>query len=83
MFVMHLMSTTDSSEICIVCFPEKFKSLVNKNVMHQEVTHAIKRDSKANPEQVIKVVLHSKKQSCDSWQGKNQKEKVIVFKETR
>ena len=56
---MYLMRSADSFKICIVGIPENFKTLVNKNIMYQEVREPIGSDPNSDPEQRIIPILHS------------------------
>jgi hypothetical protein len=53
---------------------------VNEDVMHKEIGETIKGDPQADPEQEVKALLHTKKQSGNPGNSKNQKEEIIVFK---
>ena len=49
MFVMNFMSSPDGFKIEVVRFSKKFKSLMNKNIMHKEVRESIDGNAKTNP----------------------------------
>lgn len=61
MLMMYLVCSADSFEIGIVGIPENFKTLVNKNIMYQEVRKSVGSDPNADPKQCIIPILHSNK----------------------
>ena len=54
MFVVHFMSPADRFQINRICFAEYFESLMNKNIMNDEIGEAIKSNSQPDPEEGIK-----------------------------
>ena len=57
--MMDLMSPANSFKIGIVGIPENLKTLVNKDIMYQEVRQPISGDTKSDPKQCVIPVLHS------------------------
>ena len=80
--VMCFMCSSYGSEIIIIGLPKNFKALVNEYIMYNEISKAINSDASTDPEPIIEIIFHSKKQSCNSRQGKNQKEIIVMLKES-
>ena len=78
-FVMHFMGATNGFEISIVGFSQNLKALMDENIVHKKVTKSIQGDAQTDPKQIIISGLHPKKQSGNTGQSKNQKEKIIVL----
>jgi hypothetical protein len=81
MLVMHFMRPPDGCEITVLTVPEKPETLVYENIVYEEISKAIDRYAKSYPEQEIITVLQSNEQADDTRNGKDQKEKIIVFEE--
>jgi hypothetical protein len=79
---MHFVRPADGPEISIIGVAKQFEPLVNKNIMHQEISEAIQCNTQPYPEEKIKPVLHANEQRCYSRDGKDQEEEIIVFKKT-
>src|SRR6185312_4156720 len=82
MFMVHFMCAPNRFKINVVRVSKNFKPLVNKNVMNQEISHAVQSNSHANPKKKIITIHPSKKQAGNAWQRKNDKEEIIVFYKT-
>lgn len=80
--MVHFMSTSYRPEVSVICFPEEPEPLMNENVVYKKVGHPVNGNSQANPEKVIIAGLHPKEKSCDTGNGENEKEKIVVLKET-
>jgi hypothetical protein len=80
--VVHFMRAPDGCEIAVLTVPEKPETLVNKNIMHQEIGKSINGNTKADEEQEIITVLHSDKKADDTGNGKDQEEEIVVLEES-
>jgi hypothetical protein len=78
--MMHFVRSSDRLKIEVVRFSQKLKPLMNEDIMYKEIGESVEGDSQTNPEQEIIALLHAKKQSGNSGNGKNQEEEIIVFK---
>lgn len=81
--MMDLVCPSYGLEIFIIGVSEELKTLMNKYVMHQKIGETVKGYAQTNPEQKIKTLLHSEKQSSNARESKNQKEKVVVLEKSR
>jgi hypothetical protein len=80
MFMMHFVGTPDGLEIFIIAVTKNLKSLMNENIMDEEIGKAIKRNTQSYPEKRIIPVLHSYIQTYNSRNCKDEEEEIIVFK---
>ncbi|MGV3684611.1 MAG: hypothetical protein ACO1NS_03230 [Daejeonella sp.] len=54
---------------------------MDKDIVYEEVSEAIQSDPKAYPKKKVETILQTQIQGDDTGNSKDQKEKIIMFKE--
>lgn len=80
MFVMDFMGSSYRFCIPVVGIPKYFKSLVNKNIVHQKIGHSVNKNSNANGQSRPKIVFSPKDYKTTANDSIKNKEKIIAFK---
>ena len=80
MFMMYLMGSSHSSGIPIICVPEYFETLVDKNVVHQKVRGTVSHYSKAYGVAVPKPRVGRDHDKGHANNGIEDEESVITLK---
>jgi hypothetical protein len=82
MFVVNFMCFSDSPEIDVVGAFKPIETLVDKNIVHQEVTYAVGSDAEPHPYAPVISSHHTKHDEQPGRNGENQKEYIIFFKKS-
>ena len=77
--MMHLVRLTDSPEIGRICASQYLQSLMDEQVMHEEISSTIYCDPQTNAEQETEILLNAKHQTGSPRYGKNEEEEVILL----
>lgn len=81
--MMHFMCFTDGAEINIIGATEKIKTLVDEDIVHQEICEPIDGDSESDVKAVIHTVSNTEKNQDHAGDGEDQEEGIVLFKESR
>lgn len=83
MFVVDFMRFSDSPEIHIVCPAKQLETLVDEDVVHQEIGSAIYGDANTHPKFWICPARHRAEiDERHAGNGENQEEEIVFFKKT-
>jgi len=76
MFVMHFMGFSNGPEVSVIRIPQKVKSLVDKDIMHQKISKSIEGYAQSGPKHRVEVG-ESDHQAYDSRYGKYQEKQIV------
>jgi hypothetical protein len=82
MAVVHFMRPADGTDISAFAAVEPFETLVDDDIMHQEISRSIGHDAKANSLHPPDLLYSSEKYQQHARYGKDHKEPVVVLKKT-
>lgn len=82
MLMMHLMRPADGTDIGAVAAGEPFETLMNDNIMHQEIAKAIGHDAKADGLYPPHMTECANINQQDAGYSKDDEERIILFKKT-
>ena len=80
---MHFVRFSDGHKIGVFCPLEPLESLVNEYIVHQKIRQSIGCDSGAYPYAEVSSSHRAGDEAPGTWNGENQKERVILLEETR
>lgn len=82
--VMNLVGFADRPEVTIISPGKPLKTLVDEDVVNKKVCDAVKQDPQPNVDQEAQLgVDRTKNETTCAWYGKNEKESIVLFKESR
>ena len=79
MLVMHLMGFSDRSKVDVVRSLEPRKSLMDEDIVYEEVSQTIDRNSQSDEGPPIIAGHHSEHDKQPTRNGEDQKEHIILF----
>jgi hypothetical protein len=80
--VMHLVRPAYGPQVPVVAVAHEFEALVNENIMHQEVTATIQRDTDTHEKFNVVSVDDTKEHEQETGNGEDQEEGVVPFKKS-
>lgn len=79
---MDFMCTSNSARVKIVCISKHLKTLVNKDIMHKKVSHAIGENSKSDGKPGPKAKITPANKATDADQSIKNEKIIIAFPPT-
>jgi hypothetical protein len=73
------MSSSQSSEVDIICLSKPLDTLMNENIMDKEVSHAVKKDPESYRPSILKTGRSPEEEQEHTWNGKNEEEGIVPF----
>jgi len=80
MFVVHFVRTPDCFCVNVVRIAEPFETLVDKNVMNDEIGESISKNPQPHSQSDFQDIILPQKEKPDTDQGIENKKSVIPFK---
>jgi len=80
MLVVLLVCSAQRQKIGTLGVGQKFNPLVDKNIVHEKVSHSVQHNAQSDVKQIIEVFKRTKVHQSDRWYGKYDKEVVVLFK---
>ena len=80
MLVVHFMCSAYGSEVPIIRVAEPLRALMDENIVYQEISQSIKRNSRSDPYTHIgNTVTHAEKEQRDRRRCEDQEESIVAF----
>ena len=79
MLVVNLMRSTDALGVPVVGVSKHLKTLMDKDVVHQEVGHTIGEDSQAYGQSCPKVVILPGNEAADAYCSIKKEKEIVAF----
>jgi len=83
MFVMHLMSFSNSFKIRVIGISQNLKPLVDKDIVDKEIGHPVKQNAQSYEKPKVVSCLCSKQDEQKAGNCIDQKENIVSFEKTR
>jgi hypothetical protein len=80
MFVVHFMGTAHTTGIPIVGISKEFKSLVDKNIVHQKIGDTVGQYAKSQWPSVPKPSVVAQEEQGHAHNGVEQEKGIVPFK---
>lgn len=80
MLMMDFMGPSNTSCVPVVCVPEHFESLVNKNIMDEEVSRPIGHNAQTYRPAIPEIGIGPKIEKSYAHDSIKNKESIVTFK---
>lgn len=82
-FMVDFVRFSDGNKINVFCPAEPIKSLVNEDIMDQEIGQSVNGNSGAHPNSKIASSYRSRDETPSTRDGENQKKGIVFLEESR
>jgi hypothetical protein len=82
MFMVHLVGASHSFGVPVICIPENFEALMDKNIMHRKISNTVCKNAQSQGQTRPEPVVLPQQKESDAYRCIKYEEQVVALPPT-